>query len=83
MHFINLIALILILDWDERSETESSLYCESAKEVLSEIKVTETVTSETAKIINEKEIALNKISEHILITLCQLRNITGSRDVIK
>ena len=31
------------------SETESSLYCESAKEVLSEKKVTETVTSEIAK----------------------------------
>ena len=46
-------------------------------------KVTETVTSEAAKIIDEKEIALNKISEHILITLCQLRNIAGSRDVIK
>ena len=55
---------------------ESSLYCESAKEVLSEKKVTETVTSEseTAKIINEKKIAVIKISEHILITLCQLRN---------
>ena len=61
-----------------RSETESSLYCESAKEVLSEKKVTETVTSEIAKIINEKEII--KISEHILITLCQLRNIAGSRE---
>ena len=45
--------------------------------------VTETVISETAKLINEKEITLNKISEHILITLCQLRNIAGSRDVIK
>ena len=54
-----------------RSETESSLYCESAKEVLSEKKFTETVTSEIAKIINEKEIAVIKISEHILITLCQ------------
>ena len=41
-------------------------------------KVTETVTSEIAKIINEKEIV--KISEHILITLCQLRNIAGSRE---
>ena len=41
---------------------------------------TETVTSETAKIINEKEIALIKISEHILITLCQLRNIADSRE---
>ena len=30
--------------------------------------------TETAKIINEKEIALIKVSEHILITLCQLRN---------
>ena len=40
--------------------------------------VTETVTSEIAKIINEKEII--KISEHILITLCQLRNIAGSRE---
>ena len=37
-------------------------------------KVTEAVTSETAKFINEKEIAVIKISEHILITLCQLRN---------
>ena len=46
-------------------------------------KVTETVTSETARIINEKEIALIKISEHILITLCQLRDIAGSRDVVK
>ena len=63
-----------------RSETESSLYCESAKEVLSEKKVTETITSEIAKIINEKEIVLIKISEHILITLCQLRNIAGSRE---
>ena len=63
-----------------RSETELSLYCESAKEVLSEKKVTETVTSEAAKIINEKEIAVIKISEHILITLCQLRNIGGSRE---
>ena len=45
--------------------------------------VTQTVTSETAKLINDKEIALNKISEHILITLCQLRNIAGSRDVVK
>ena len=45
--------------------------------------VTETVTSETAKIINEKEIALVKVLEleHILITLCQLRDIAGSRDV--
>ena len=33
-------------------------------------KFTETVTSETAKIINEKEIALIKVLEHILITLC-------------
>ena len=41
---------------------------------------TETVTSETAKIINEKEIALIKISEHILITLRQLRNIADSRE---
>ena len=63
-----------------RSETESSLYCESAKEVLSKKKVTETVTSKTAKIKNEKEIAIIKISEHILITLCQLRNIAGSRE---
>ena len=48
-------------------------------------KVTETVASGTAKIINEKEIALSliKILEHILITLCQLRDIAGSRDVIK
>ena len=61
-------------------ETESSLYCESAKEVLSEKKVTETVASEIAKIINEKEIALIKISEYILITSCQLRNIAGSRE---
>ena len=47
-----------------RPETESSVSCESAKEVLSEKKVTEskTVTSEIAKIINEKEIALFKIS---------------------
>ena len=52
-----------------RSETESSLYCESAKEVLSEKKVTETATSETAKIIHEKEIALNKILEHMLIIM--------------
>ena len=59
-----------------RSETESSLYCESAKEVSSE-------KTEIAKIINEKEIALIKISEHIFITLCQLRNIAGSRDVVK
>ena len=44
-------------------------------------KVTETVASETARIINEKEIALIKILEHILITLCQLRDIAGSRDV--
>ena len=51
-----------------RSETERSLYCESAKEVLSEKKVTETVISETAKFINEKEIAVIKISERILIT---------------
>ena len=50
------------------SETESSFYCESAKEVLSEKKVTEIVTSETAKVIDEKEIAAIKISEHILIT---------------
>ena len=50
----------------------------SAKEVLSEKKVTETVTSEIAKIINGKEII--KISEHILIILCQLRNIAGSRE---
>ena len=57
-------------------ETESSLYCESAKEVLSEKKVTKIVTSETAKIINETEII--KISEHILIILCQLRNIAWS-----
>ena len=42
--------------------------------------VTETVTSKTAKIINEKEIAVIKILEHILITLCQLRNIAGSRE---
>ena len=60
------------------SETESSLYCESAKEVLSEKKVTEIVTSEIAKIINEKEII--KISGHVLITLCQLRNIAGNRE---
>ena len=46
-------------------------------------KVTEKVTSETAKIINEKEIALIKILEHILITLCQLRDIAGSRNVVK
>ena len=63
-----------------RSENESSFYCENAKEVLSEKKVTEKVTSETAKIINEKEIALIKILEHILITLCQLRDIAGSRE---
>ena len=63
-----------------RSETELSLYGDSAKEVLSEKKLTETVTSETAKIINEKEIAVIKISEHILITLCQLRNIGRSRE---
>ena len=81
MHFTNIKALILILDRERRSETDSSLYCESAKEVLSEKKVTETVTSEIAKIINEKEII--KISEHILITLCQLRNISGSRDIVK
>ena len=43
-------------------------------------KVIETVTSEIAKIINEKEIALIKISEHILITLWQG---VGSRDVVK
>ena len=55
-------------------------YPSHVKEVLSEKKVTETVTSETAKIINEKEIALIKISEHILITLCQLRDIAGSRE---
>ena len=36
--------------------------------------------TETAKIINEKEIALIKILEHILITLCQLRDIAGSRE---
>ena len=56
------------------------LNCESANEVLSDKKVTEAVTSETAKIINKKEIAVIKISEHILITLCQLRNIAGSRE---
>ena len=43
-------------------------------------KITETVTSETAKIINEKEIAVIKISEHILITLCQLSIIAGRRE---
>ena len=43
-------------------------------------KATETVTSETAKIINENEIALIKILEHILITLCQLRNKARSRE---
>ena len=37
----------------------------------------------TAKIINEKEIALIKVLEHILITLCQLRDVAGSRDVVK
>ena len=36
--------------------------------------------TETVKIINEKEIALIKILEHILITLCQLRDIAGSRE---
>ena len=45
--------------------------------------VNETVTSETVKIINEKEIALIKILEHILITLCQLRDIARSREVVK
>ena len=45
--------------------------------------VTETVTSETAKIIYEKEIAVIKTSEHILITLYQLRNIAGSWDVVE
>ena len=59
---------------------QSSLYCEKAKEVLSEKKVTETVASETARFMNEKEIALIKILEHILITLCQLRDIAGSRE---
>ena len=83
MYFINIKALILIWIGTRRSETESSLYCESAKELLSEKNITETVTSEIAKIINEKEIALIKISEHILITLCQLRNIAGSREVVK
>ena len=63
-----------------RPENESSFYFESAKEALSEKKVTETVTSETAKIINEKEIALIKILEQILITLCQLRDIARSRE---
>ena len=43
-------------------------------------KVTETVTSETAKIKNEKEITLIKILEYIMITLCQLRDIAGSRE---
>ena len=80
MHFINIKAHILIWIGARRFETESSLYCESAKELLSEKKITETVTSEIAKIINEKEIALIKISEHILISLCQLRNIAGSRE---
>ena len=83
MHSINIKALILILIGTRSSETELNLYCESAKEVLSEKKVTETVTSDSAKIINEKEIAIIKISEHILITLFQLRNIAGSRDVVE
>ena len=52
---------------------------QNAKEVLSEKKVTETVTSEIAKVINKKEITLIKTSEHILITLCR-RNIAWSRE---
>ena len=43
-------------------------YILQTKEVLSEKKVTETGIYETAKIINEKEFALIKISERILIT---------------
>ena len=46
-------------------------------------RVTETVASETTKIINENEIVLIEILEHILITLCQLRDIAGSRDVVR
>ena len=40
------------------------------------------MTSETAKskITNEKEIVLIKIFEHILITLCQLKDLAGSRE---
>ena len=75
MHFINIKALILILDQAFIVKVQKKCYLKK--------KVTETVKSETAKIINEKEIALIKILEHILITLCQLRDIAGSRVVVK
>ena len=80
MHFINMKALILILDWDEKvwNWIKSLSIVKVQKKYYLKKKVTETV-----KIINEKEIAVIKISEHILITLCQLRNIAGSRDVVQ
>ena len=86
MRFINIKAPILILDWDEKVwKWIKLLLWKCKRSIIWKKKVTEKVTFETAKIINEKEIPLIKFLEHILITLCQLRDIqgVGSRDVVK